>query len=115
MTNEKNWEKWVYNAMGDKEPVMPALTDDRMIESILNHDIEERGFFQEMVAWLRRCALKKLKVALLSIITKRDRTYEHLCEVVYKMGFRASDILERRMILGETNEWVRKYFKDFPP
>lgn len=41
-------------------------------------------------------------------------SYERLCETVHSMGFRASDVLERRMILGPSNKWVRKYFEDFP-
>lgn len=111
-TVSSNLGTWVYDATNSKNP---TLTDEQIIESILGYEgFKEKGFLQDIVAWLRRDAPKKLREALLQMYPLRNLTYKHLCEVVYKMGFRASEIIERRMILGETNEWVREYFKDFP-
>lgn len=111
--SSNNWGEWFDNSNNTQNP----LTDEQMVKSILDHEyFEEKGFFQDIVAWLRRNAPKKLWEALLWIYPLRHAklTYKHLCELVYRMGFKASEIIERRMILGETNEWVREYFKDFP-
>lgn len=123
---DPNWGKWVYHSKGSKEsgawPSPP--TDDHMIKEILEcRDLGERGFFEDLVAWLRKDAPRKLRGMLKNLFpwttglggSLSDLSYERLCETVYSMGFRASDVLERRMILGPSNKWVRKYFEDFPP
>lgn len=121
-----NFGKWTYHAKdSDKAtPVPSPPTDEQMIEVILEHQyLEEKDFFLDMVEWLRNDAPKKLRTMLRELwpgntITQRataNLDYERLCEVIYKMGFRASEILERRMTLGQNNEWVKKYFEDFPP
>lgn len=118
--------KWIHQPTNT--PIPPATTDEQMIEAISEHQyLEEKDFFLDMVEWLRKDAPKKLRTMLQELwpwpgwgntITQRatvNLDYERLCEVVYKMGFRASERLERRMMLGQNNEWVKKYFADFPP
>lgn len=114
----KSFGKWL-----PQEPTGPVteyvpVTDEQIIGEILDHpNLEDRGFFEDMVAWLRMDAPRRLRGMLEDLFpwkTSADFSYERLCEAVYRMGFRASKILERRMILGTSNEWVRKYFEDFP-
>lgn len=117
----KNFGTWVYDAL-NKNPATPAQTDKQIIESILEHpNLEDKGFFEDMVAWLRKDAPKKLGSVLNGLYysgtglgrANADLSYNNLCKMVYSAGFRASEVLERRMILGPTNEWVKKYFEDF--
>ena len=122
----KDWGKWTYSAQGaNKSAPWPSPpTDDSIIDGILNHpDLEDRGFFEDVVDWLRRDAPRKLRGTLNDLYPRWtkdsfagvDLSYERLCEAVYKVGFRASEVLVRRMTLGQSNKWVRKYFEDFPP
>lgn len=116
---DKNWGKWTYTAKGsDKaQPWPKPPTDEEMIADILSRT-EDEGFFSDMVAWLRMDAPKKLRWTLQELNPPMHTgpvAYERLCEVLYQVGFRASEMLERRMALGPTNAWVRKYFEDFPP
>lgn len=118
--------KWTFQPKDSNKsiPVPSPPTDEKMIEMIVGHQyLEEKDFFLDMVEWLRKDAPKKLRTMLQELWpgntgkqrAMADLDYERLCEVVYKMGFRASEILERRMMLGQNNEWTRKYFSDFPP
>lgn len=94
----------------------PPPTDEEMIKDILSR-AEDGGFFKDMVEWLRRDAPRKLRKALNELrppMHKGPVAYDRLCEVLYQVGFRASEILERRMILGPSNDWVQRYFEDFP-
>lgn len=118
----KNWNKWKYAATEGVAEV--AKTEEETIEEVLRHpNLGDRGFFEEMVSWLRRDAPKKLRVVISNLYpwstglskANADLSYERLCESVYSMGFRASEMIEKRMILGPSNEWVRKYFADFGP
>ncbi|NBT57628.1 hypothetical protein EBT16_02475 [bacterium] len=92
-------------------------TEDSMMEDILSRT-EDQGFLRDLVEWLRSEAPKKLKRTLKELVAPMHTgavTYERLCEVVYQVGFRTSELIERRMILGPSNNWVAEYFKDFPP
>lgn len=116
---DKNWGKWTYTAKGsDKAVPWPKPpTDEEMIADILPRT-EDEDFFGDMVAWLRRDAPRKLNITLVGLCAPMHTgpvSYERLCEALYQVGFRASEILERRMTLGPSNEWVRKYLEDFPP
>jgi hypothetical protein len=108
-----NYGKWVKGATHQGSN---PYADEAMIEEILPRT-EDKGFFKEIVAWLKEWAPKKLRPALFELNgIKRDPIlYEWLCKIVYLMNFRASRNLERRMLLGPSNKWVRKYFEDFPP
>lgn len=121
-----NFGKWTYHSKdSDKAiPVAPPPTDKEIIEEILGHpNLEDRGFFEDVVNWLKEDAPRKLRGFLNDLYpwvtglskASADLSYETLCEAVFRMGFRASERLERRMTLGQTNDWVRKYFLDFPP
>lgn len=121
-----NFGKWTYHSKdSDKAiPVAPAPTDQEIIEEILQHpSLEDKGFFEDMVIWLKEDAPRKFRAILNDLYpwstglskASADLSYETLCEAVFRVGFRATERLERRMILGQTNEWVRKYFADFPP
>lgn len=110
------------NSDGPVKEYVP-LKDEQIIDEIVHHpNLEDRGFFEDMVSWLRKYAPKHLRGTLehlfpwtnVSSKSSADLSYERLCWAVYRTGFKASEILERRMILGPTNMWVKMYFKDFP-
>jgi hypothetical protein len=129
----KNSNTWTFNNLGPaKANDKPSWTfdgapveipkrpgDDVLIREIREHpSLEDSGFFDDIVEWLRRDAPKKLG-RLLDILRPWPAgftvlSHETLCEALYSLGFRASERLERRMILGTANEWTRKYFEDFP-
>lgn len=114
----KNWGKWVYEDKDSNErvPWPSPPTDEEMIEDVLSR-VEDKGFFTDMMAWLRSDAPRKLRTTVQELhapLHIGPVAYDRLCEVVYQLGFRASEVLERRMILGPTNKWVKKYFGDFP-
>lgn len=115
---DKNWGKWSYTSKGSKEakPWPEPPTDEEMIRDILPR-VEDEGFFGDLVAWLRMDAPRKLRWTLQELHPPMHTgpiSYERLCEVLYQIGFRASEVLERRMMLGPSNQWVRKYLEDFP-
>lgn len=93
-----------------------APTEDDMIKDILSRT-EHHGFFNDMVDWLRKDAPKKLQTILMGLVSPMHTglvAYERLCEVLYHIGFRTNELIERRMILGPSNRWVADYFNDFP-
>lgn len=115
----EDYGKWVWDIQGtpsDDQPAPVHLTDGRMIKDILEK-AEDKDFFREIVLWLKQDAPKKLRPALQELhgIRRNPIKYEWLCELVYNLNFRASEKIEQRMILGQANEWVKKYFQDFPP
>lgn len=118
-----NFGKWTYHSKDSDEaiPVAPAPTDKEIIDEILQYpSLEDNGFFEDVVDWLRKDAPRKLRAFLNGCKTSLRMScsvpwYETLCEAVFRMGFRASERLEQRMMLGQNNEWVKKYFADFPP
>lgn len=94
----------------------PSATNELMIEDILNRT-EDKGFFNEMVEWLKKEAPKRLPFMLRELCLPMHPgsvSYDRLCEVLYQIGFRTSELIERRMILGPSNKWVAQYFIDFP-
>lgn len=110
---------WTYTAKGANEtvPWPKPRTESEMVRDVLSR-AEDGDFFGDMVTWLEKDAPRKLKSALRDLSAPMhtgEVSYERLCEVLYKIGFRASEVLVRRMTLGPSNEWVRKYFQDFPP
>lgn len=115
----KNLSTWTYTAKGsDKVQQWPKPpTDEEMIADVLSRT-EDKGFFEDMVAWLRMDAPRKIRKNLQELHPPMHTgpvAYDRLCEVLYQVGFRASEVLERRMALGPSNRWVRQYFEDFPP
>lgn len=93
---------------------VPSATKESMIENILSKT-EEKGFFGDIVEWLKRDAPKKVTATLNDLhYSSEPVTYERLCEAVYDVGFRATERIEQRMMLGPANEWVQGYFRDFP-
>lgn len=113
----KDFGKWTKNTTTTSnilESICPP--NEKMIEEILER-AEDKEFFREIVLWLTNNAPKKLRSALQELYgIKRDIIlYAWFCKIVYLMNFRANEKLEQHMILGQTNEWVRKYFTDFPP
>lgn len=94
----------------------PPATNESMIDDIMNRT-EDKGFFRDMVEWLEKEAPKRLPLMLRELCPPMHTGsvfYDRLCEVLYQIGFRTSEMLERRMILGPANKWVADYFKDFP-
>jgi hypothetical protein len=94
-----------------------APTEDDMIEDVMSRT-EDRGFFRDMVEWLRKDAPKRLRSILGEFVSPMHTgpvAYDRLCEVLCQIGFRTSELIERRMILGPSNRWVVEYFNDFPP
>lgn len=107
--------KWNIMGGGDKIRPFSALpTNDEMKKSVLSRTNEE-SFVQDILDWLVEMAPRKIRSFLKRLCSHETKiTHVDLCESIYAMGFRASEVLERRMILGEANEWVQLYFKDFP-
>ena len=84
-----------------------------MIDDIMNRT-EDQGFFKDVVDWLSKEAPRILLNTLEQLCYAGPVTYSRLCEFLYDIGFRTSELIERRMILGPSNKWVVEYFKDFP-
>ncbi len=98
------------------QPAQPALTDEQMLQKI-SSCVRDEGFFRDAIDWLKSSAPRKVRPFMQDLCFSFHNspiTYEGLCEAVYKLGFRATEVLERRMILGSANKWVQLYFKDFP-
>lgn len=116
-STSKDFGKWTFVSHNNPPvEVPPPPSNEEMTGRILPH-MEDKGMFTDIVDWLRKDAPKKLRSVLNGLDEHRvlpPVPYEYLCRVVYELGFRASDILESRMILGPNNEWVKKYFADFP-
>lgn len=113
---EKNYGGWMYSGKNKKinQPFGSLPTDKEMKASILSRTDEE-GLFSDSIEWLEKMAPRRVRSFLKSLCHSDARlTYEDFCEAIYKMGFRASKMLEKRMALGPTNKWVQDYFKDFP-
>lgn len=113
--NNYYFGKWMKNI--ELELPQPKILEEEMIKEILSK-VEDKGFFNDILNWLRQMAPKKIDYFLnqmyFPIKSGLCFSYESMCKIVYQLGFRANEIIERRMILGDNNEWVQKYFKDFP-
>ncbi len=93
------------------------LLKSETLEADVRSRFDDDGFIDDILSWLRGNAPRKVYAFLKSLCFPRlsgDIEYVDVCEAVYRMGFRASDVVERRLILGESNAWVRIYFEDFP-
>lgn len=114
--------------MNDIKKIMAKYKPDNINWNAVNFkdgpepDVEEiarrsqdRGFFHDIVGWLGPNAPKRLKRLLWDLSLADAVSYERLCKAVVSVEFRASEVIERRMALGPVNEWVRQYFRDFPP
>ena len=88
-------------------------TKESMMDDIMNRT-EDQGFFKDVVDWLSKEAPRILQNTLEQLCYAGPVTYNRLCEFLYDIGFRTSELIERRMILGPSNKWVVEYFKDFP-
>lgn len=110
--------KWVHDQEKIKKTSPPEPSEQEMIEKILT-GIDDEGFFRDILDWLKKMAPKKvprfLEELYIPINSGLTCSYDGLCEIVYKLGFKASETLEHRMILGANNKWVQEYFKDFYP
>lgn len=123
------WEYWVqkHKEIGDwtvntsypsspKIDKSPFPTEDVMLLDVFSRT-EETGFVEDIMSWLRSCAPRKIVTFLKGLCSPHYTgpvSYESLCEAVYQLGFRASELIERRMVLGSGNKWVKLYFEEFP-
>lgn len=115
--NSGNFEKWIKDMNADPPP-----SEQEMIESI-SLNAEDVGFFRDILDWLQKMAPKKISFFLRELYLSKSNewaspkkySYEKMCELIYRMGFRASETIENRMILGTNNKWVQDYFRDFHP
>lgn len=111
----KTSSSWIKNSNKYEEYDVPAIMTDKDMMSDISDRLDEPGFFDDCLDWLVEMAPRKISGFLRSLCVGNNRVnHATLCKAVYDMGFRASEVVERRMILGETNEWVRMYFEDFP-
>lgn len=107
-------KKNVYNEWSSDEA--PFSSSEVMLVDVLDRT-EEKGFVDDIMSWLRRSAPRKVAGFLKGLtfpMKSGQISYENLCESVYDLGFRADEIIERRMILGPSNWWTRLYFEEFP-
>lgn len=91
-------------------------TNEEMKANILSRT-DEVGFMDDILEWLAQMAPRKIRTFLKSLCPSNVHgiiTYDDLCEAVYKLGFRTSETIERRMVIGSANEWAQLYFEDFP-
>lgn len=109
-----DFSKWVKNYEFDK-----SLPSEQELIELITSNVEDVGFFKDILDWLRKTAPRKIMFFLRELYLCRSATkvglhsYEKMCELIYKMGFRTSETVENRMILGPKNKWVQEYFKDF--
>jgi hypothetical protein len=116
LQKDKDYSKWTFEGKKNSSPFGDLPTNEEMTEAILDR-VDDEGFFRDCLEWLRKIAPRKIRMFLKRLSPSpnhRRVTYDDLCDAVHQMGFRASEILERRMILGPTNKSVQEYFDDFP-
>lgn len=116
-TWENPSESWENPSTSKDSGKWTLITSNYPSVELLPH-MEDKGMFTDIVDWLRKDAPKKLRSVLNGLDKHRvlpPVPYEYLCRVVYELEFRANEVVEGRMILGPNNEWVQKYFADFPP
>jgi hypothetical protein len=117
-STSKDFGKWTFVSQNNPPvEVPPPPSNEEMIKSLLPH-MEDKGMFEDIVDWLRKDAPKKLRGLLNGLYAQHmilpPVPYEYLCRVVYELEFRANEVVENRMILGTNNQWVKRYFEDFP-
>jgi hypothetical protein len=110
----KNWEyigKHYDEILSNK-----TSSSSEMLSDVLSRT-DERGFVEDIMSWLQTCAPRKIYGFLKELTFPMSGgfiSYELLCERVYELGFRANEIIERRMVLAPSNKWVKLYFEEFP-
>lgn len=92
-------------------------TEDELIAKILEKT-DEKDFFEDMVKWIRHTMAPTKRRQIIEDIRDWGRTrrlsHSDFCMHIVSSRIRASEPLENRMLLGEPNEWARKYFENFP-
>lgn len=92
-------------------------TDDELIAKILEKT-DEKGFFKDIVKWMRYILAptkrRQIMVDIRGSAHTRRLSHSDFCMFIFSSRIRASKPLENRMLLGESNEWTKKYFENFP-
>jgi hypothetical protein len=113
--NKNSWV-WSYASYGNKEE--KNLAPPAAVQAAHLRDVKRRctesGFLEDVLSFLEAYAPRKLYGFLKGLcVAPGPISYENLCEAIWKLEFRVGEVIERRMILGEGNEWTRKYFSEF--
>ena len=112
----KNYNHKLYNnkyALYERE--FEEKNDKRASDQLIQSTIlgaKEQAFVTEIVNWMRHSAPAKLTTSFVFRLKNINR--EQLCGMVYGLQFRASEMVENIMLLGPSNDFVRRYFADFP-
>ena len=121
MYDTTNGKSWTYNKNGYCIDESWTYSKDDGVDlseaSLLEHVLsvcEEGGFLGDVLDHLRRVAPRKVHGFLKRLRFSGDLGYEFLCSCVYGLEIRMSEVVERRMVMGSMNKWVRSYFEDFP-
>ena len=96
-------------------------TEDELIAKILDKT-DEKEFFKDIVKWIchvlaptkRRQIIEDIRGWSRTAAATRRLSHSDFCMFIFSSRIRASELLESRMLLGESNEWVKKYFENFP-
>lgn len=92
-------------------------SDDELIAKILEKT-DEKGFFEDMVEWIQYIMAPAKRRQIIEDIRgsayARKLSHSDFCMFIFSSRIRASKSLENRMLLGESNEWAKKYFENFP-
>lgn len=96
-------------------------TEDELIAKILDKT-DEKEFFKDIVKWMRHVLAPTKRRQMIEDIRGWSRTtaatrrlsHSDFCMFIFSSRIRASKPLENRMLLGESNEWAKKYFENFP-
>jgi hypothetical protein len=120
--NSREYENWKYIGKHYDEILSnKTSSSSEMLSDVLSRT-EDVGFVEDIVSWLQGCAPRKIYGFLKELTFPMSGgfvSYELLCERVYELGFhelglRANEIIERRMVFGPSNKWVKLYFEEFP-
>lgn len=96
-------------------------TDEELIAKILEKT-DEKEFFKDIVKWMchvlaptkRRQIIEDIRGWSRTSAATRRLSHSDFCMFIFSSRIRASKPLENRMLLGESNEWTKKYFENFP-
>ena len=108
-------QTWTYQGTWSKNEER-HISVEEFIAKILENN-EDPGFFRDILDWLKNMAPKKIYPFVKELYSSSKLgfcSYEKMCELIYRLEFKANELIETRMILGPNNKWVRKYFEDFP-
>lgn len=106
-------KSWTYSKDGYWCDDGVDLSEASLLEHVLSV-CEEGGFLVDVLDHLRRVAPRKVHGFLKRLRFSGDLGYEFLCSCVYGLEIRMSEVVEKRMVMGSMNKWVRSYFEDFP-